>query len=224
MGRLNNFDADSKRREMPLWSHFNHVKRQKWKRICFAGARMSLPHSGEDEHDSLRDLCVAIAAEFHDPLTKHVRRRCIGTRLESEVEDIVQEAFSRLWQALIAGRRKDLTIHNWKQNANLASIRKQLFGTAKFARWEFYRRQSERETCETPASLLSISDACPVALSEIQAAIQKCTPTQRDTFLLKEEGWTNSEIAAKHGVPVATVRTNYFRARKCLKKILKDYA
>lgn len=174
--------------------------------------------------DSLKDVCVAIIAEFYDSLSESVRRRCMGTLLASEVEDIVQEAFSRLWQALIAGRLEELTIHNWKDEPHIQRTRTTLFGVANFIRLECYRRLEGREFVKDPTSVGAPAVACPVVLSEIRDAVEQCPPAQRDTFLLVHQGWGYADIAAHQGVELGTVRANYFRARIRLQESLKDYA
>ena len=176
-----------------------------------------------DRTNGRSEVCAAIVAHFHGPLSACVNGDCRGSYLASHADDIVQETFSRFWQALLNGVLEDVTVHNWMDKEHLKRIRKHLFGSARFVRFEFYRSLRGRELLDDPAIIRAPAAACPIVLSEIQAAIQQCTPAQQETFLLRQQGLSHEEIAARHSVPVETVRTHLFRARRRLRKILKDY-
>ncbi len=176
-----------------------------------------------NDTNELSAVCEAIVAHFHRRLTACVHKNCTGTCLSSHVDDIVQESLSRLWQQLRDGRMGELTMDNWKDPAILEMIGKRLFGIARNVRFEFYRRLPSHESLRDQATVWAPAAGCPVVLSEIQAAIQKCKPAQQEAFLLNQLGWSTAEIAAQQGVPEATVRTRLSRARGGLKKILKDY-
>jgi DNA-directed RNA polymerase specialized sigma24 family protein len=192
--------------------------------LLFAG-KETMIRKVNDGNDGLRDVYVAIDAYFYDQLRNCLLRQCGGTSLESQVDDMVQEAFNQLWLALSAGRRPGITIDNWKDKPHKEWIRKTLYGSAKFTRYKLYRRGRE---CLTGVRLEFVYDypvGCRVVLSEIQAALQQCTAIQRETFVLRHQGWSHGEIAEiQGGIPEATVRTNFRRARARLQKILKDYA
>lgn len=176
-----------------------------------------------DRNNELSEVCEAIVDHFVRRLRASVHRNCNGTSLASLVDDIVQESFSRFWQQLRDGRMGPLTLGNWKDRLTLDMIEKRLFGIARNVRFEFYRRFPRHETIHDQATVRAPATSCPVVLSEIQAAIQKCKPAHQETFLLKQEGWSTADIATKQGVAAPTVRTNYSRARRDLREILKDY-
>jgi DNA-directed RNA polymerase specialized sigma24 family protein len=152
-----------------------------------------------------------------------VQRSCFRTCLASDVDDIVQETLLGFWQALIDGRLEGLTVDNWKEEFNLDRIGEYLCGIARNVRRAFYRGLQRRKSVDLPADACAPAVSCPVVLSEIQAAIQQCKPAQRETFMLKQHGWSTAEIAEKQAIPDATVRTHLARARGSLKEILKDY-
>lgn len=185
------------------------------------GSMISKANNGSN---ALWDVCIAIEHYFQVELRNAVARKCKGTPLESEAEDIERGAFSQLWQALLAGELPDVTVHNWKEEARLRWIRARLFGGAKFTRFDFYRRRRRWESIVDRAIVCTPNPGCPVVMGEIQAAIEQCTPAQREAFELTQDGWSPSEIAAKRGVSPATVRTNLHRARLGLMERLKDYA
>ena len=168
------------------------------------------------------DIYRAIEAEFGRRLSASARRQC--GRRNAEAEDVAQEAFLRLFQALHAGRFPGVTIDNWNKAPYLKDIRTFLFGSPRFIRLDFYRRQKRWNSLNDPRAVPERSSECPSVQCDIDEAIEQCTPDQRETFLRKQEGETLRENAEEQGLTPSTVRSRYLRARDFLQERLKEYA
>ncbi len=167
------------------------------------------------------EICRAIEAQFGRGLRASVLRRC-GTN-EADADDIVQEAFLRMSQAIDAGRFPGVTIDNWNKEPFFESLRRFLFGSARFIRLEFYRHNATIGLHD-PATIAGWISHSPSTLIDIKEAIDKCTTAQRRVFALRQERRKFKEIGAELGIPTATARIIYFRAKQSLQALLKDYA
>lgn len=61
------------------------------------------------------------------------------------------------------------------------------------------------------------------AAQEISAAINEFAPEYREPFTMYIAGYKYNEIAQKMGLPLGTVKSRIFFARKRLQALLKDY-
>lgn len=61
------------------------------------------------------------------------------------------------------------------------------------------------------------------AAKEISVAINDFTPEYKEPFTMYIAGYKYSEIADKMGLPLGTVKSRIFFARKRLQSLLKDY-
>ena len=62
------------------------------------------------------------------------------------------------------------------------------------------------------------------AVKEISAAVNAFSPEYREPFSLYRAGYKYNEIADKMGLPLGTVKSRIFFARKKLREQLKDYS
>ena len=97
-------------------------------------------------------------------------------------------------------------------------------------RWESTRPKTELTDEMESAGLASHMDTPERrALNEAMAtamkdAIQKLPEDFRETFWMAEvEGMPYAEIAERRGIPVATVKTQIFRSKERLQKMLREY-
>jgi RNA polymerase sigma-70 factor (ECF subfamily) len=149
------------------------------------------------------------------------------TRDEADADDLVQETYLRAyrhWDTF----RPDSDCKRW-----LATICRNTFRAE--------RVRSEKVTAVSDDSLESLAaahihnaarsagvdamysrmDLAPA----IAAAIAKLDPSFRDTVTLADvEGFSYEEIAELMNVPLGTVRSRLFRARRQLQQSLLDYA
>jgi RNA polymerase sigma-70 factor (ECF subfamily) len=64
---------------------------------------------------------------------------------------------------------------------------------------------------------------CTVAVNEISVVIEAFAPEYREPFTLYLAGYKYNEIADRMGLPLGTVKSRIFFARKRLQSALKDY-
>ncbi|MGQ0816318.1 MAG: sigma-70 family RNA polymerase sigma factor [Gemmatimonadota bacterium] len=150
---------------------------------------------------------------------------------EAEAEDVVQETFIRAYRA-------------WERYTPGTSCRSWLFT---ICRNEFLRMR-QRETRHTHVNEAEIdleSEALAAAAiygqaaaadpervffeslvdAEITGAIDALPEEYRETIVLSDlQGLTTPEIAAVLGVPVGTVKSRVYRARRLLQQHLYKYA
>lgn len=129
-------------------------------------------------------------------------RRTLGNR--QAAEDVVQEMFATIWQS-----------PNGFDPAR-GTLRSYLFGTSRKRAVEWWRRQ-KRET-----AIVEDRAAEPrtEAQSVIENALAKLPLEQRSLLWLREvEGLSYVELAAILEIPLGTVRSRLFAARKTLREI-----
>ncbi len=138
---------------------------------------------------------------------------------EPDALDIVQEVFVRLWNS-----RKNL-----KQNTNIEAF---LFTIAKNTIISIFRKKlSEKEYLQNLkfSIVKNNSDTEKQVdyniLSEKVAQLIQQLPTQRQKIyvLSKEKGHTNQAIADELSISIKTVEDHMAKARKFLKKNLREY-
>ena len=62
-----------------------------------------------------------------------------------------------------------------------------------------------------------------IDIGQVRAALPHLHQGQRDVFELHAAGWKTAEIASHLGIPVCTVCTRLFRARRRLRALLADH-
>jgi RNA polymerase sigma-70 factor (ECF subfamily) len=201
------------------------------------------PHSGGDPaetigalpHDDVPDvaLIAALAAGEVEALgalyDRHARIvfallvRIIGDG--DAAEEILQEVFLRAWQHAHAFDDSRGTVRSW-----LCGIAHNL------ALNELRRRRRRPQLQSRPASadpdgddyggyIVADSDPavdawCAVRDAQLAHALDQLPPSQRAVLLLYGEGFSQSEIAAKLGEPLGTVKSRMRRALGYLRETL----
>jgi RNA polymerase sigma-70 factor (ECF subfamily) len=201
------------------------------------------PDTGRDQaevlgalsHDDVPDvaLIAALAAGEVEALgalyDRHARIvfallvRVTGDR--DAAEEILQEVFLRAWQHAHAFDDSRGTVRSW------------LYGIAhNLALNELRRRRRRPQLQPRPASadpdgndyggyVAADSDPavdawCAVRDAELAHALDQLPPSQRSVLLLYGEGFSQSEIAAKLGEPLGTVKSRMRRALGHLRETL----
>lgn len=163
-----------------------------------------------------RSFDLQALAEIYDtysPALYAYAMRLLGD--PQAAEDCVADTFSRLLQALKAGKGPTDYLqaylyriaHNWVTDQ--------------------YRRQPARESESLDGALL-ISSSNPegeaaerIQRAQVRSALRSLTPEQRQVVTLRFiEGWENEEVALALQKPVGAVKALQHRAIKALKQIL----
>jgi RNA polymerase sigma-70 factor (ECF subfamily) len=145
-----------------------------------------------------------------DALRRFVRRR---VRDEHEAEDIVQETLTKLAAQLHAAPIEG-PLHAW------------VLRVARNAIVDHYRARHRSEPLVEDV-VAGDAEARRVEqaglLASFRAFLHALPPEQREAVLLTEyEGLTQTELAARLGVAVSTVKSRVQRGRKRLERALRD--
>jgi RNA polymerase sigma-70 factor (ECF subfamily) len=144
-------------------------------------------------------------------VTHHVERL---VRSRSDADDLVQEAFIRAWRGLRAFRGQS-TFYSW------------LYRIATSVALAFLRRAARRRHEVEAQALQEGADPEQILIARqtgqaAERALAVLPPEQaRALALYEEEGKSYREIARTLGVPIGTVRTHIFRARRALAAALE---
>jgi RNA polymerase sigma-70 factor (ECF subfamily) len=155
----------------------------------------------------------ALFQKHRSRIKQHVARL---VRCHADADDVVQDAFIRAHRGLRAFRG-DAAFHTW------------LYRIATNAALAFLKRSRQRELSMEPAALAVAADlgrdeADPervlVARQAGEAAMRalaQLPPEQaRALALFEDEGRSYAQISRMLGIPINTVRTYIFRARRTL--------
>jgi RNA polymerase sigma-70 factor (ECF subfamily) len=177
--------------------------------------------------DSVRERDREFAAAAL-PLMPHVKRYALSlTRNEADADDIVQETYlraHRYWSTFHGGtdcRKWLLTIC---RNAFTTNVHREERSIA-----------VEDDELESLAAARTHNAARVAGVDDIyaqldlgpaiRAAIDKLDTVFRDVVVLSDiEGFSYEEIAETLGIPMGTVRSRLFRARRHLQEALMVYA
>lgn len=170
--------------------------------------------------DELVAKCLAGSdVAFREPVERH-QNRIYGLALRmmgnpADAEDIAQEAFIRAYAALPRYRPAGgfgLWLCRIATNLCLNAI-----------------RDRKRTTTVDPAEIADLhpgaEEAVPSEQSQaIHEAVQSLDESYRAVVVLRfVEGLSYEEIAAALRVPVSTVETRLYRAKKRLRELLKEW-
>ena len=162
------------------------------------------------------------------PFMPNVKRYALSlTRNESDADDIVQETYlraNRYWDSFEAGT----DCRKW-----LLAICRNVFTTI-FHR-EFRSVAVDDDELESLAAARTHNAARVAGVEDmysrldlgpaIQNAIERLDPAFREVVVLSDvEGFSYEEIASTLGIPLGTVRSRLFRARRHLQESLMVYA
>jgi RNA polymerase sigma-70 factor (ECF subfamily) len=162
------------------------------------------------------------------PLMPGVKRYALAlTRNESDADDIVQETYLRAHRY-------------WRSFESSNDCRKWLLTICRNAFNTTYQRDSrsvavDDDELESLAAARAHSAARAAGVEDmyarldlgpaIQAAIEQLDTSFRDVVVLSDvEGFSYEEIAEMLGIPLGTVRSRLFRARRQLQEALMAYA
>ena len=146
---------------------------------------------------------------YQKPLVNYLYRLCFNRPL---AEDLLQEAFLRLWKAA----------PNYQPTAKVSTyvfrIAHNLFLNEAARRREKALEGADEEVRANPSSDLSRREV----QSAVKKAIEALPDGERDCLLLSEyEGFKYAEISEILGIPVGTVKSRMFSAVQRLKESLK---
>lgn len=140
----------------------------------------------------------------------------LGLRLLSDptqAEELVQETFVRLWQS--AGR----------YDATQGTVRGWVWTLARRAAVDMQRRAAARPPSvgDRGREPVAPDDVERTLLSlDVREALEGLSPDHREVLALGyDEGFTQSEIAARLGIPLGTVKTRTYHALRGLKDRLE---
>lgn len=148
---------------------------------------------------------------WHGPLRAYVGRLLSGT---DGLDETLQELWLRILRGL-PGLRDPHKLVPW------------MYRIARFAAMDHLRGRyasagEEVEPDALPSEEAESSQELHLELRELEAALDRLAWPERETVVLFYlEGWSTADIAELVGIPVGTVKSRLFRARKELEKILR---
>jgi RNA polymerase sigma-70 factor, ECF subfamily len=128
-------------------------------------------------------------------------------------EEAVQECFVRLWRT--AGQF----------DARRGSVAAYLIVLARSAAADVRKRPSSRPLVPLEEARLGpLPDSVDQILTGlvVREAVDSLTPAHRQVLMLAEAGLTQSQIAARLGLPLGTVKTRTFHALRALRAALAE--
>jgi RNA polymerase sigma-70 factor (ECF subfamily) len=146
---------------------------------------------------------------------------------EEEAKDVTQEAFLKAWQVFETIRQKTAKAWLLKTATNLCidRLRRRKFQSA----WDEY--DAEYSELEIGNKMFGVIDQTPDPLEQclnqetrelVQKAIAQLPPDYRIAVVLRDlEELSYEEIATMLNLSIGTVKSDIFRGRRMLKKILR---
>jgi RNA polymerase sigma-70 factor, ECF subfamily len=169
------------------------------------------PGSSNDPHAVLRVLI-----DEHSGAMFRVAKSLVHDN--ALAEDVVQESLLKAWQA-IGSFRGESSMRSWvlriTQNTAISLLRK--------------RREDVRDPILVPEviDLVGQTDrqaASRAMLTDLWAALEQLEPLSRTIVVLRElEGLSYEEIGDVLGLPLPTIKTRLFRARRSLATVLEEW-
>ena len=135
----------------------------------------------------------------------------VSLRNREEAKDVVQESFARVWEKV--------------ESVDFTRAKSYLFTTAHHAMVDELRNRPLTTDIEEGLRLADKSTTLPYPdLNDVlHKALATLPEIQRNTLLLRDyEGYSYQEIGDITGLNEAQVKTNIFRARTALKRIIKS--
>jgi RNA polymerase sigma-70 factor (ECF subfamily) len=175
------------------------------------------PAAGEEETEEARllELCrsgdPAALREMYDREVRAVRRvaRYLGLPSEEEVDDVTQDVFVMAFRDIRQVRPGDLSAWLFRITSHRVTDRHR----RRRVREAFARRFGASEVTEEPGpeQALHRKDA----EREVSRIVARMRRKKRDVFVLFElEGLPGEEIAGRLRIPLPTVWTRLFHARR----------
>jgi RNA polymerase sigma-70 factor, ECF subfamily len=164
------------------------------------------------------DRLLAEILEVHAPAMYRVARSIVHD--SSLAEDVVQESVMKAWRA-IDSYRGDSSLRSWvlriTHNTAISMLRK--------------RREDVRDPAVLPESSTSIDYASPereidakLTVDQLWRALDQLDSTSRTIVVLREiEGMSYEDISETLELPLPTIKTRLFRARRQLATALTEW-
>lgn len=149
-------------------------------------------------------------------------------RNDADAEEAVQDAYYKAYMS-IANFRGDSSLSTWLVRIVVNESSRRLRKINRLSTWLEFSSETMREAME----MAPIMDQLPANQPEsklaraqtrhlLEASIDQLPDLFRSVFVMRAvEELSVEETAASLGIPEATVRTRYFRARKLLRKSLQ---
>lgn len=176
--------------------------------------------SYEARHDA--QLVAAIAAGDEGAPVVELYRR-YATRLfrfgmqqlgdPGLAEELVQECFLRLWRTASRFDEQETSVGTY------------LFVLARSVASDIRKRPSSRPLLPIEGNAIpSLPDRTDQALDQIMIrnAVRALSPAHQDVIKLMIEGFTQTQIAERLGLPLGTVKTRTFYAMRALRSVLAE--
>lgn len=142
----------------------------------------------------------------------------IWTANTEDAKDLVQETTIRAWENREKYDERD-NFQSWvftiMRNIFLNRMRRMQLEPISYGDYDVLASQSKQFSSETPESGIS--------LAEIMQAIRSLPDEYQTPFLMLVAGFKYEEIAEELHIPVGTVKSRIFFARKRLQRLLIDY-
>ncbi|MEO6227526.1 MAG: sigma-70 family RNA polymerase sigma factor [Thermomonas sp.] len=186
-----------------------------------ARADTNTVEAGEDAVLAIRAANADVAA-FEQLYRRHHRRvhgvivRLVG-HASARAEDLTQEAFVRVWQAL-AGFRHECAVSTWLHRMAVTTALMELRSR---------RSRPQQEEDDDAFDALSTPDTAGnfVLGRDLERAVATLPPRARAVLVLHDvEGWKHEEIASELGMAVGTSKAQLHRARGLLRKRMGETA
>lgn len=124
---------------------------------------------------------------------------------EQEAQDLVQEAFAKLWER--------------RNNVEKAKSKSYLFTSVHNAAVDQFRKEKRQREHKPELSILTVTHPTTPDLQEVlHEALDTLPEIQRSVILMRDyEGYAYEEIAEITGLTLSQVKVYIFRGRKKLK-------
>jgi RNA polymerase sigma-70 factor (ECF subfamily) len=146
------------------------------------------------------------------------------TASDTDADDLAQETFVRVWRS-VAAFRGDSTFKTWIYGIALNVIRTHRVRQSRLLRLFRSPPPHRDDTDADPLERASVSDGIetPMAMRElIDRALATLPDELREAVVLRDvQGLDYLEIGAALNVPIGTVESRIFRARKRLRPLLE---
>jgi RNA polymerase sigma-70 factor (ECF subfamily) len=148
----------------------------------------------------------------HVPAIHALCRRMSGE--DAEANELVQDVFVRAWERL----------PSFRGQSSLATWLHRLAVNVVLEKWRSNKREALRMIDDADGLALDAWPAQhdPDVLMDVEAAVTRLPAGSRTVFVLHDiEGYSHDEIASMTGIAAGTSRTQLFRARRALARVLE---